>query len=315
MTLGFHLASQVQHFQLGGFTVYNLGNIELAQAPSTFAEGSYGGFEADAAWRAPAQRRIDSLRRKNLTIHVVNKDGLPIPDVRVSIDMQEHEFGFGSAVVACRMPGNNCYNQTYLDKLLDLDGAGHGFNVAVTENALKWDAWEEQWIGSPDQTRNAIIWLNDNHIETRGHTLIWPGWDHMPDDMQQNSTNLTYLIDRINDRMETMLTDPTLGELITEWDVLNEITLVRDLEMAFSTSSEYQTGRELYGDILQRVTELRPNHRNYINDFVVFSGAGGLSTTVERYHSYIQEIIATDGAKLDGIGFQSHIGMSPISIY
>ncbi|NND06153.1 MAG: T9SS type A sorting domain-containing protein, partial [Saprospiraceae bacterium] len=208
-----------------------------------------------------------------------------------------------------------CFNQNYLDKLLDLDGAGHGFNVAVTENALKWDAWEEQWIGSPDETRNAIECLNDHHIETRGHTLIWPGWDHMPDDMQQNRTNLAYLTDRINERIETMLTDATIGKFITEWDVLNEITLVRDLEMAFSMSPEYQTGRELYAAILQGVTELKPNHLNYINDFVVFSGAGGLSATVERYHSYIEEILATDGAKLDGIGFQSHIGMSPISIF
>ncbi|NND06713.1 MAG: hypothetical protein HKN87_10065, partial [Saprospiraceae bacterium] len=149
LTLGFHLASQVQHLQLGGFTAYNLGKIELGQAPTTFPEGTYGGSEPDAAWRAPAQRRIDSLRRKNLTIQVVNKDGLPMPELKVSIDMQKHEFGFGTAVVACRMPGNNCFNQNYLDKLLDLDGAGHGFNVAVTENALKWDAWEEQWIGSP----------------------------------------------------------------------------------------------------------------------------------------------------------------------
>lgn len=314
LTLGFHLAAQVQHFEMGGFTVYNLGNIELSEAPATFAEGTYGGFEEDAAWRAPAQRRIDSLRRKNVIIQVLDMDGTPMPGVEVAIDMQRHEFGFGSAMVTCRMPGNNCFNPTYLEKILDLDGAGHGFNVAVTENALKWDAWEEQWIGPPDQTRSAIAWLNDNQIETRGHTIIWPGWDHMPEDMQLNQTDISYLTGRINERITLMLTDPILSEFVTEWDVLNEITLNRDLEMAYGSDPNYLTGREVYGEIFQAISELRPNHKNYVNDFVVFSGAGGLDATIERYHTYIGEILATDGAKLDGIGFQSHIGMSPISI-
>jgi GH35 family endo-1,4-beta-xylanase len=227
--------------------------------------------------------------------------------------MQKHEFGFGSALVGCRFPGNRCYDETYIQKLQDLDGQGHGFNVAVTENALKWDGWEEQWIGSPDETVAAVQWLNDHGITTRGHTLIWPGWNHMPADMMQNQNDPTYLMNRINLRLEEMLTHPILSKLVNEWDVLNEITQVRDLEMALAAKPNYPTGREIYPEILRKVAELKPDCTNYINDYVVFSSGGAGLSVVNRYKSYLDEIVAS-GAKFDGIGFQSHIGTSPTSI-
>ena len=216
-------------------------------------------------------------------------------------------------MVGCRFPKNRCYNTTYVDKILNLDGKGHGFNVAVTENALKWDAWEENWIGTPEETVAAIEWLNDHGIETRGHTLVWPGWNHMPDDMIQNQNDLPYLVGRINDRIKEMVTHPSLSKIVTEWDVLNEITQVRDLEMSFAGKSNYPTGREIYPQILSMVTSLQPDFTNYINDYVVLSGGGSGASVISRYKSYLDEIISS-GVKFDGIGFQAHIGTQPTSI-
>jgi len=314
MTFGLHLAAEVQNFDLAGFTVLNYKKqYPATQLPSTFSAGNYGGNEADAAWRPLAEERIESLRKSDLNITVVDLAGNPIQNATVAIEMQSHEFGFGSALVACRFPGNDCFNQTYIDKVLDLDGAGHGFNVAVTENALKWDGWEEEWIGSPEETVQAIQYITDNDIELRGHTLVWPGFSNLPADIEVNKNSIEYVRARLENRVSTMIDHPVLSELITEWDVLNEITQNRDLENVFKKDPNFQTGREIYGEIFTNIKNLNPDQQIYVNDYVVLSGGGSSPSVVNRYKDYLDELVAAN-TPFDGIGFQCHIGTAPTSI-
>ncbi len=313
LSFGFHLGNVAQNFQIGGFTALNLGDqVELSDVPFSLSADNYGGSEADAPWRAEAADRIETLRKADLDINVVDLNGNPVTDATVRVEMQEHEFGFGSAMVMCRFPGNDCFNQTYVQKIRNLDGQGHGFNAAVSENALKWDGWEEEWIGTPTETVNGVSWLNNQGIDFRGHTLLWPGWDKMPDDILANQDNLEYIKNRIDERLESMLLHPELSQMVKEWDVINEVTFVRDLEYAFSNTPGYTTGRELYPEVFDKATELAPNNINYLNDYAVFSGAANTNTT-NRFKNFIEEIL-NSGSKIDGIGFQAHIGASPVSI-
>ena len=314
LSMGLHLASQAQNFDIAGFTVLNYGtNYDLEEVPSSFTNGDYQGSDPDAEWRDLAATRIENIRKADLNIVVVNENGNAIPDAEVKLEMVEHEFGFGSAFVTCRFPGNDCYNATYVDKVLNLDGEGHAFNVGVTENAVKWDAWEEEWIGSPTETVNAIKWLHDNDVTMRGHTLIWPGFNNMPDDIAQNSDDLDYLRERIMSRIETMVDHPVLKDIIREWDVLNEITVNRDLENAFKSDPNFITGREIYQEIFAKVKELDPDLLVYMNDYVVLSGGGSSQTVIGRYKTFLNEIQESD-QPFDGIGFQCHIGSTPTSI-
>ncbi len=313
LVTGFHLATTAQSFELGGFTALNFGDVDLSLAPSTFSPARYGGYELDAAWRSAADQRIIDLRTKELTVLVTDATGKPLPNVEIKVEMLSHAFGFGSAMVGCRFPNNRCPDERYLDKIINLDGEGHGFNVAVLENALKWDGWEEEWIGTPEETVAAVEWLIERDIKVRGHTLIWPGWNHLPNDMQANQNDLSYLRTRIENRLLEMLEHPKLGVLINEWDALNEITQVRDLEKAFTLDPNFSTGREIYQDILKQTKSLNPNLASYINDYVVLSGGGAGTSVVNRYRTYLDEILAS-GADFDGIGFQCHIGSQPTSI-
>ena len=314
MNFGFHLAGEIQTVELAGFTVLNYGDrYDLGAFPSTFSAAKYGGFEVDAPWRSAAADRIESLRKAELNISVVDAGGDPIENASVTIEMQDHEYGFGSAFVSCRFPGNDCANAKYLNKITDLDGKGHGFNVGVMENALKWDGWEEEWIGSPEETVSAIRWLADAGVEMRGHTLFWPGYEMMPDDIQQNQNNLDYVRSRIDERIKTMMENPVLSALIQEWDVLNEITQNRDLERMFQSDPQYITGREVYQEILSKIKEINPDQKNYINDYITLSGGGSSQAVVSRYKEYLDEIYNSD-VPFDGIGFQCHIGTVPTSI-
>ncbi|HMR90632.1 MAG TPA: endo-1,4-beta-xylanase, partial [Saprospiraceae bacterium] len=311
MNIGLHLASQIQNFDIAGLTVLNYGSTyNISQFPSSL--GEYEGYEADAPWRAEAAARIENIRKSNLTVHVKDISGNAIPDASVKIEMMEHDFGFGSAIVACRTPGNRCYNETYLSKLKNLDGKGHGFNVGVTENALKWDGWEEQWIGTPTETVNAVKWLSESGIKMRGHVLVWPGFDNLPEDMRANKSNLPYLRNRINERLTFMLTHPELSLYIKDWDVLNEITQNRDLEYSFDTDPTLSQGRDLYKEIFKKAKELQPELTMYINDYIVESDGGSAAATA-RYNTYLDEIYAGE-VSFDGNGFQAHIGKQPTSI-
>jgi GH35 family endo-1,4-beta-xylanase len=182
------------------------------------------------------------------------------------MEMLEHEFKFGSAIRPNYIAGNKQQNNTYQQKILDFDGKGHGFNEVVFENDMKWDAWEELWFLSHADLVKAIGWLDARGISVRGHTLVWPGWNWLPDDLKNNQSNPTYLRQRINNHLTEMLGFPGIKGVVKEWDVLNEITFNEDIAKALAGSPGYVTGREVYVDIIKKVRELDPNVKVYLND-------------------------------------------------
>ena len=314
LAFGFHLATQAQLVQIGGFTALNFGQqVNLDQLPNDFNNELYDGHEEDAPWRTAAAARIEQLRKANLTIEALDTAGNPISDAHFDIEMLQHEFAFGSAITAARIAGNNNQNAIYENKIRNLDGKGHGFNWVVFENDLKWDGWEQEWFVSHEELVNAVSWLREQDIQIRGHNLVWPGWETLPDDLLANANNADYIWGRINGRLEEILHFPGLKGNIPEWDVLNEIVTNTSLEATFSNVPGNTTGRELYADIFKRVREISPETELYLNDYVTLSqnntGGGQYDLLKDR----IQELLDA-GAPIDGLGFQGHIGGFPNGI-
>ncbi len=309
---GFHLAAKAQDISIAGFTALNYKDTYgVEDMPTSFSPFNYEGIEADAPWRALAESRIESLRKSDLVVNVVDADGNPVEGATVNVDMQKHAFGFGSALVTCRFPGNNCFDQTYVEKVFNLDGEGHGFNECVNENALKWRGWEEQWLGTPTQTVNAFQYLHDSGIKMRGHNLFWPGQSYLPDDIKGRLNDLDYLRERIDARIKEMIEHPRLSKIVRDWDVLNEITTNRTLEESFRNDPNFETGREWYAEVFRKVRELDPELELYINDYMAISS--GSASQIARYKSFLDEL-KNDDVPFDGIGFQCHIGSVPNSI-
>ena len=309
---GFQLASSVQHISIAGFNGVNFRDTyALTDLPSSYSSFDYDGRSLDAPWRALAEYRIEPIRKADLIINVVDADGLPVEGATVNVEMQQHDFGFGSALVTCRFPGNNCYNETYVSKVLDLDGRGHGFNECVNENALKWKSWESEWLGPPEDAVTAYRWLSDHGVTMRGHNLLWPGSEWLPPDINSNLDDLSYLRERIDSRIDEMINHPELKTYVRDWDILNEITTNRTLEYAFDDDPTLGNGRELYKQIFEEVKELDPELELYINDFVVISS--GSANLVNRYKVFLDEL-KNANVPFDGIGFQCHIGSIPPGI-
>ncbi len=315
LAAGLQLSFFEQTIETAGITMLNYGStVNLDDLPSNINNDQYGGHEADAPWRDEAVARIEQFRKADLTVRVEDTDGMPIPNASVEVEMLQHDFAFGTAVVSNRFGGGNNQNPTYESKILDLDGNGHGFNWVVFENSMKWNGWEQNWLGTKEETAAATQWLVDHNIKVRGHTLCWPGWSNLPSDLEANAGDLDYFKNRMYAHIDEMTTYPGIAGNIEEWDVLNEITTNRDIEYSLQGLSGYPTGREIYPEIFEKLALADPTMKTYINDYATISGGITSGGSYDLKKEFIQEIVDA-GVALDGIGFQSHIGGFPTSIY
>lgn len=318
MRVGFHLAFQEQVIEFGGLAMINYGtSVAFDDLPQELQNDYYAGIEPDAPWRTAAADRIEQHRKADLQLQVLDANDNPIPNANVEIEMVRHLYAFGTAVDTRRLAGNSGFNATYQEKLLNLDGEGHGFNWIVTENSLKWRAWEQGWAGTQEETVNALNWLSENNIKSRGHVLLWPGWGNMPDDIQANSNDPAYMTSRINEHLNEILNTPGVRENVREWDIINEPVHVRDLEMALQGTPGYMTGREIYPNVFNTARAENPDIICYLNDYSILNNGSVSGGDYTFYKSIAQEIIDA-GATIDGFGMQAHMGSAltpPESIY
>ena len=314
LSLGLHLAWQAQTIEVGGFACRNYQNAYALEAlPQVLHNEFYPGYEADAAWRAPAEARIQQYRKADLFVSAIDLSGSPISGATVDIEMLQHDFAFGSAVTASRIAGNENQDNTYQDKILNLDGNGHGFNQVVFENDLKWPSWEGSWTVSHTGLVNAISWLRDHDITMRGHNLVWPFWQYMPADMETNQSNINYMKNRINGHLDELLNYPGIKGQLADWDVINEISESQDLVSAFQGNPGYPTGREIYKEIFNQAKVEDTTSILYLNEYVAVERGDTNNVAYQNMKTYLAELI-NSGAPVEGIGFQGHMGAFPTGI-
>ena len=314
LQLVFQLNWQDQVLEVGGLAMLNYGtDVALNELPVDLNNQFYDGHALDAPWRDEAAQRIEQIRKADLEIEVVDANGLPVEGAQVEVMMREHAFGFGTAVAAHLFAGNNQQNATYEEHLLDLDGKGHRFNSVVFENATKWKAWEDNWFGvTQDDKANTVEWLVDEGFNVRGHTLVWPKYPDMPDDIEANEDDPEYVRNRVMEHIEDILEYPGLKGNFSDWDVLNEISVLDTLANIMQGAPGYTTGREIYAEIFEKYKELEPDGKAYLNDFTVFGGGESVEAAA-KLEAYTQELLDAN-APVDGIGFQGHIGTYPTGI-
>ncbi len=300
------IGKQNQTVEIAGAVLINYGQaVPYDSLPSNFQDTTYVGREADAPWRAAAAERIERNRKADLTLEVVDDAGDPLAGRNVRIRMTRNAFGFGSAVVANRFAGGTGQDATYESKLRAIDAAGNRFTEVVFENDLKWDFWEDERLSTQEHTVEATNFLIDSlGMEVRGHNLLWPC--NLPPDVEGRITDTAFVLQRIRDRFETILTAPGIQGRLLDWDLINEIAVCEDLARAFSGQGEYVTGREFFPDIFRLAKRLDPEAKYYYNDYQVLQYGGDNSVDRGKFLRYARELIDS-GAPLEGIGLQAHM--------
>ena len=284
------------------FTGYSSQTIEVADVQflnfkSTLSiddlpvsEITYPGQAADAEWRAPAQERINQIRKGIVDIEVYDENGEIVKDAEVSIEMIKHKFGFGTAIPASVFVSNS----TFRNKVFEL------FNEVVFENDLKWPQF------NPNSTlniRKSLDSLDAHGIAVRGHNVIWPSWKFTPTSLkllENNPIGLRAAIDKHIDEV----TKFTSGRLV-DWDVINEPYTEHDIMDIL--------GKDVMPDWFKRVRNYDRMVKLYLNDYSILSGGGSDTKKQDSYYNLVK-YMEEKGAQVDGIGMQGHFGSELTSI-
>ncbi len=283
---GFFLGYQKQTVIIHSLTLTNYRkSVSIKDLPST--KIYYKGQDPKALWRQEAIKRIEKIRKSDMTIQVQDKNGTPIPNADVSVAMTRHAFGFGSAVNA-RLLTDKSPDAVKYQKIVE-----ECFSRVVFENDLKWLSWER----GHDRTLEAVDWLRDRGIEIRGHCLIWPSWRYTPGDLRTLADKTEILRKRINQHI--MDETSTLKGKIYEWDVINEpytnndvMKVLGDEEMISWFKIAHQ------GD---------PNAKLALNDFSIIIGGGHDQKHQDHFYNTLR-FLKEGGAPISSLGIQGHFG-------
>ncbi len=284
------------------FTGYSSQTIEVAEVQFLnykntlsiddlpVSEITYPGQTADAEWRAPAQERINQIRKGVVDIEVYDENGDAVKDAEVSIEMVKHKFGFGTAIPASVFINNT----TFRNKVFEL------FNEVVFENDLKWPQFNPS---STLNIRKALDSLDAHGIAVRGHNVIWPSWRFTPSTLETYKSDpviLRALIDKHIDEV----TQFTSGRLV-DWDVINEPYSEHDIMDIL--------GNDVMADWFKRVRNNDRTVKLYLNDYSIISGGGSNTAKQDSYYNLVK-YIDEKGGHVDGIGMQGHFGSELTSI-
>ncbi len=282
-----------QTLEIAGMEVVNLGpDADVDALP--VIESDYAGSAPDAAWRSEALERIEQLRKGDLSVRVIDGDGRPVPDATVRVEMTRHAFSWGVAISADWLAKNweTPTADVYRGKLKQT------FNSIAIENALKWSWWERD----PSVAMQTLKWAKSQGLAVHGHVLVWPGlqkfrvadaaevWAAAQNDPQ-------VLRDRINGHIVDILTR-TAGYVGT-WDVVNEAYNQNELLNLL--------GRDEFSAWFKLADQYAPDAVLLYNDFGLLGQQGTNHVKQQWVYDLLKEALA-QGAPIDAIGFQSHLG-------
>ena len=282
-----------QTLEIANMRLLNFGaDFDITKLPRPYI--AYPGREADAPWRKLALERIAKYRTTDIAIEVVNEDGTPVPDAKISIALKRHTFAFGAAVKAKLLMGEGPDSIKYRDMI------DENFSAIVLENDLKPFAWNEGTSTQsksyqPEWTLNALAWAKSRGLKSRGHYLCWGPWEPWSEKLKDDPQAIR---DRVMKHLDSVMKGA--GGLVDEWDAVNHPAGWEDPR----NTVDKVLGPEFYADIF-KAARARSGLPLWINEDQVFRPG----RQQDEFYECIKDLIAR-GAAPDGIGNQAHFHSS-----
>jgi endo-1,4-beta-xylanase len=175
--------------------------------------------------------------------------------------------------------------------------AGTQFDMITPENEMKWDTVEASRGSFNYGPGDQVVSFAQSHSQrVRGHNLVWhsqlPGW------VSSLPTN------QVQAAMENHITNEAThyrGKIYA-WDVVNE---------PFDDSGNLRTdiffqamGSGYIADALRTARAADPGAKLYLNDYNI-EGSGAKADAMFNLASSLK----SQGVPLDGIGFETHLGI------
>ncbi len=283
-----HIGAARQTIELGQAYAFNLGpNVDLASLPKL--KVTYPGREADAAWRAPAQDRIEKIRKGDIAVKVLDSAGKPVPNAKIEVEMTRHAFHFGSFI-------GHDFTKEGADAQKLRDTFSELFNTATAP--IYWADWGWQSEAMRPRYIKAMQYLADNNIPWRGHPIIYPAENFVPTKLKALAGDPAAYKKAALDHAREVSTIAAKYKPFT-FDVINE---PRD--------GKYTTDRmgiDGVAETFRIAHAATPDAHLFVNDYGIISGGGFNNFNIQFYHEYLNKLKVA-GAPLSGIGMQGHFG-------
>ena len=290
LSLAVHLSYHKQTLEFGGVILLNLGKgVDMSKLPYT--PRTYGGREQDAPWRKAAAERIERYRKGDMVVSVEDAAGKPVAGADVHVQMKRHAFGFGSFIETSVL-ANTPDGEKYREWALKL------FNRATTP--IYWADWG--WANEKVRVQYHGIaqWLKDNGITTRGHVIIYPGWQFMPAAARKLEKDPAALRQRLLDHIAEVV-QATNKYGFDEYDVTNELRQLHDLTDI--------VGYDGVAEWFRTARKHNTTARLALNENTIVENGGKTAAEQAQFEKMIQLLV---DAKVgpDVIGIQGHFGES-----
>ena len=332
------LASTFQSAQGAALTPAEIGQIEAEFGivlTSTQKTELAAVVKPDAPlpqWRIDAEARIESNRKANLEVQVVDADGYPVEGAQVAIELRSNAFKFGGTFSARDFAGDTLpatmTTNTYQARLLSM------FNAVGLNNGFK-----PRLTNIHQHLPGVLNWAQNNNLPVRGHLLMWPGGGDLADlddpsavsgvdyggHLSRSSTSsyahydVLGAVDTYKASARTQADKDALKAVVDaeiqewagnwgvyEWDVINE-TLGNHLLQDILGQDQMAEWFDIAAS-----NKVLADCKLLINDYQIISAMsesrtpGWYTGRRDRYMANIDQILA-DGGALDRIGFQSRI--------
>lgn len=282
--LGFRIGFRYQTIQVGALEILNYGkkaDISLI-APEKVVKTTYYGREDGALWREEAFKRIEKYRKNDMKIHVVDEDGNPVPDAKVSANMTKSEFLWGTAVTEKRAFNTRRTSLVY-DNIL-----ANEFNSITLESNMKPTAF---------RIRNCVYGINfarENNMHFRAHAVLWDALRYFPSDEVTEDSTVEDVYDFCLRYASKLIYN--FGDSFDEMDVVNE-----PLNNSYFRD---KYGTDFIADLYKAVHDMAPDVKLFMNETGIVGNDSNWAAA-ERLKTIIDDIVAK-GAPLQGVGVQNH---------
>lgn len=229
-----------------------------------------------------ANSRIERLRKADATVLVLDRQGRPVPNVRVKVEQVRHAFLFGCAAISLLKHADPAIEQEYQKRFGDL------FNYATL--LTYWHDTDPE----PGRRDLALLdrqvdHLNAMGITVKGHPLIlagaFPKWAPAdPDEVRRLSEQrIREMAARYKGRIHV-------------WDVVGDATTASGAKNGLGAWARKAGPARFTADALTWARQANPAATLMYNDYMLDAG----------YTKLVQDVIAL-GAPLDVLGLEAHM--------
>jgi GH35 family endo-1,4-beta-xylanase len=219
---------------------------------------------------AATKPAIEKNRKADAKIRVVDAEGRPVPDVRLTVEQTSHDFLFGANIFGFDRYRTEAQNATYKKRFEEL------LNYATV--GFYW-RWYERERGKPsyEYTDKVVAWCREHGIRMKGHPLLWadeagiPVWSQGQPSPEVQRQRVEEIMHRYQRKIEF-------------WEVVNEPSHLPSLKIDQPYRWAHQADPRAY---------------LIVNDYHVLPDGG------PAFFKLLSEA-KQDGIPFDGIGIQAH---------